>query len=271
MDINTYYAQLTAITGNREMSPVQRIDEAFKLKTQNKPEDSVESARLDSITYSALTAMLDKENAEHAYDTEMLQLLTLTAEAMVDGQIERSLKDYRLNVNPLVKNGKIPFTMIQTAVERIVDALRNTVFNHDRYSILDTLIRRADKVADNGEEYDAEMLAESARELYRLDNLLSIHGADDMAILKFISEDELIEIRNNPTEGHLKKDRIEYTRRWESVYYEVQDRLDEKFKDTPRGMGFCFEYWQAMADLLAREYGILWRNPHQMNPGVIFD
>ena len=265
-----YYEKLLALTGDRSKTAEQRIDEAFALTEQAKPDNDVEAARYDSLTYGVLTAMLDKENENHDYDEEMMQLLTLNAEAMVDGRIERSLRDYRKAVNPLI-GGNVPFATLTTAVERIADALRATVFNHDRYSILDSFIRHAAKIADAGGEYDRKAVADIARELYRLDNLLSIHGADDEAILKFISADELMEIRMNPQEGHLKKDRIEYTRRWEEVYYDVKDELDKQFEGTPRHMGFCFEYWHAMADLLARKYRILWRNPHIMNPHVMFD
>lgn len=271
MEINEYYEQLTAIAGDRRKSAHQRIEESLALKELHRPDAKIPGARFDSVTYGVLTSMLDKENNAHEYDEEMLQLLTLGAEAMVEGEIERSLKDYSKGVTPLIRDGQVPFTLIQTVTERIAAALRQTVFNHDRYSILDSFIRRASKAVDNGEEYDRESVAELARELWRLDNLLSIHGADDDAILRFISDDDYVRIRENPQEGHLRKDRIEYTRRWENVYYDVKDELDERFADTPRGMGFCFGYWQAMTDLLARMYRILWRNPHLMNPNVIFD
>lgn len=271
MDINGLYTQLQTIASDTTKTAEQRIDEAFALKESVKPEDEAEAARFSALTYGVLTAMLDKENGGHDYDLEMIQLLTLNAEAMLEGQIERSLKDYRKAVNPLIKSDRIPFATLTEAVSRITEALRQTVFNHDRYSILDSFIRQAAKVADAGGEVDRKAVAGLAKALYRLDNLLSIHGADDDAILKFISEDEMLKIREEPQEGTLKKDRIEYTRRWEDVYYDVKDELDEYFADTPRHMGFCFEYWHVMADLLARKYNILWRNPHLMNPGVIFD
>lgn len=271
MDINEYYEKLTTLTNDGSKPALGRIEEALALKEAARPDDAVKAARFDSVTYQVLAAMLDRENADHSYDVEMLQVLTLGAEAMVAGQIERSLKDYRLLVDTLIAECTVSFDMLQLTVGRIVAALRKTVYNHDRYGVLDAFIRRAAKAVDNGEEVDRDAVADMARELYRLDNLLSIHGADDEAILKFITEDELLEIRENPQEGYLKKDPIEYSRRWENVYYDVKDELDGRFADTPRGMGFCFEYWHAMADLLAKKYRILWRNPHLMNPDVIFD
>lgn len=271
MTIDEFYNQLMTFTGDKERPVEERIDGALAILKQEKPGDEVVGARFESVTYGLLTSMLDKENACHDHDIEMLQLLTLNAEAMVRGGMERSLKDFRNAVYPLIDGGRVPFGTLVAAVGRIVEALRSTVFNHDRYGILDAFIRHAAKVADTEEKYDREAVADMARMLYRLDNLLSIHGADDEAILKFISEDELLEIMKKPQEGDLKKDRIEYSRRWEDVYYDVEDELAVMFEGTPRCLGFCLEYWHAKSELLARKYRILWRDPHQMNPDVMFD
>lgn len=271
MTIKEFHEQLLTVVNDKNKTAEERINEAFELKERLKPDDETAAARFDSLTYGVLTSMLDKENAAHEHDIEMIQLLTLNAEAMVEGKIERSLKNYSYAVTPLIESGCVPFDILQTAVPRIVEAMRSSVYNHDRYSILDSFIRHAEKAAEAGTDYDRKTLADMARELYRLDNLLSIHGASDDALLKFITVDEMIKIRENPQEGTLKKDRIEYTRRWENVYYDVIDELDEHFADTPRHMGFCFAYWQAMEELLARKYRILWRNPHLMNPRVMFD
>lgn len=271
MDINDYYAELVAVTGDTTKPAQQRIEEAFELKEQRKPAQEVEAARFDSLTYAVLTVMLDKENEDHGHDTEILQLLTLNAEAMVEGKIERSLKGYSRQVDPLIGSDVIPFDVKLTAIDRIADALGDSVYNHDRYSILDHFIRYAAKVADSLGDEERKTVAGLAQQLYRLDNLLSIHGTDDDALLKFISVDDMLKIREKPQEGLLKRDRIEYTRRWEDIYYDVCDELDEYFADTPRHMGFCFRYWQAKEELLARKYGFLWRNPHLMNPGVMFD
>lgn len=36
-------------------------------------------------------------------------------------------------------------------------------------------------------------------------------------------------------------------------------------------MGFCYEFWSEMALLLRQKYGIDRKNPHLMNPGIMFD
>lgn len=69
---------------------------------------------------------------------------------------------------------------------------------------------------------------------------------------------------------HLKFDPVERSQEWEEVIYLVEKECDEILKDEPRGMGFCFMYWSAMGKVLAK-YGINWKSPVVMNPGVLFD
>lgn len=73
-----------------------------------------------------------------------------------------------------------------------------------------------------------------------------------------------------PQEGHLKHDSVEWTARYEEVIDEAVREAEEQLKDVPRGMGFCFAYWPAKREALMKR-GVEWRDPHMMNPGVIFD
>ena len=68
----------------------------------------------------------------------------------------------------------------------------------------------------------------------------------------------------------LKYDPVEDSDAYLSVIDEVERRLYEELKDVPRHMGFCFRYWSAKRELLAK-YGIEWRSPGIMNPRVMFD
>ncbi len=142
MTINEFYNQLLTITGNRDKTVEDRIDNALELNEQVRPDDEVMAARFDSIAYGVVASMLDKENICHTYDVEMMQALTLQAEAMIRGKTERSLKDFRKEVDTLIADGHVPFDTLIMTVGRIVKALRPTVFNHDRYGILDAFIRR---------------------------------------------------------------------------------------------------------------------------------
>lgn len=69
---------------------------------------------------------------------------------------------------------------------------------------------------------------------------------------------------------HLKSAPIERTLQWEQNYYEVEQECDRRLGDTPRGMGFCFAYWNTLKQVLS-ERGILWQSPHELNPRVMFD
>lgn len=71
--------------------------------------------------------------------------------------------------------------------------------------------------------------------------------------------------------GHLKHDPIEWTSQWEEVIDEADEIVYKNLKGQPRGMGFCFAFWHERATVLSEKFGIEWRSPSLMNPGVIFD
>lgn len=73
-----------------------------------------------------------------------------------------------------------------------------------------------------------------------------------------------------PQRGHLKKDPIEWISRWEEVIDEADRKAYRRLAGMPRGMGWCFAFWAERAAAL-REFGIEWRSPSLMNPGVMFD
>ena len=72
-------------------------------------------------------------------------------------------------------------------------------------------------------------------------------------------------------DGHLRKDPIEWTAEYEEVIAEADEKAHALLADEPRGMGFCFVYWPTLQRILFQDYGIRWRSPAEMNPGVIFD
>ena len=72
-------------------------------------------------------------------------------------------------------------------------------------------------------------------------------------------------------EGYLKHDPVEWSTAYEKVIDEVERIVDGELDDHPRGMGFCFAYWSAKKHVLRMKFGIEWRSPSEMNPGVMFD
>ncbi|MGM9788098.1 MAG: hypothetical protein ACI3ZF_04240 [Candidatus Cryptobacteroides sp.] len=85
--------------------------------------------------------------------------------------------------------------------------------------------------------------------------------------IEFADKAELEQIRERDV---LKSDPVEWTAGWEEVIDEADRLAYSKLTDIPRGMGFCFAFWSARTEALA-EFGISWRNPHAMNPRVLFD
>lgn len=71
--------------------------------------------------------------------------------------------------------------------------------------------------------------------------------------------------------GNLKHDPIEWSAEYERIIDDVEKKVGELLSDEPRGMGFCFLYWNTKANVLSEYYGIEWRSPAIMNPGVMFD
>lgn len=69
----------------------------------------------------------------------------------------------------------------------------------------------------------------------------------------------------------MKVDKQETDPKLEKEFEEVEKILEEKFKDSPKGMGFCHVYWHAKKELLKDMYNIDWQSPAELNPHIIFD
>ena len=136
-------------------------------------------------------------------------------------------------------------------------------------------------VVDKLSEYDAprftlEMLRYELKQLQ-----MSEEQSEDLTeeeVQKHIEElERFIDIEHVSYEDYMKRssrhldfDEIERTPLWEKINYQVEAETDKLLGDEPRGMGFCFGYWSAKRGVLAKR-GIEWRDPHQMNPRVLFD
>ena len=136
-------------------------------------------------------------------------------------------------------------------------------------------------VVDKLSEYDMprftlEMLRYELKQLQ-----MSEEQSEDLTeeeVQKHIEElERFIDIEHVSYEDYMKRssrhldfDEIERTPLWEKINYQVEAETDKLLGDEPRGMGFCFGYWSAKRGVLAKR-GIEWRDPHQMNPRVLFD
>lgn len=71
--------------------------------------------------------------------------------------------------------------------------------------------------------------------------------------------------------GIMQTDPVEWSAEYERVIDEADAKIYGMLEEHPRGMGFCHAYWSAKARVLREDYGIEWRSPSAMNPGVLFD
>ena len=68
-----------------------------------------------------------------------------------------------------------------------------------------------------------------------------------------------------------RKNSEETLQKLAKVEKEVEDKLNEIFKDEPQGMGFCHTYWAEKKRILKEDYGIEWYTPAECNPTTMYD
>ena len=70
--------------------------------------------------------------------------------------------------------------------------------------------------------------------------------------------------------GFLYYDDVELTEEYKKIEKKVEAEVERRLSDVPKGMGYCHAFWACKREVLS-EYGIEWRSPSAMNPGVMFD
>lgn len=122
-------------------------------------------------------------------------------------------------------------------------------------------------------EYDIEdmegfencfYLAVKARNYYEPDDCSDLVEIVSGSLLDERIRKLLLSAQEN-RRGFIKNDPVEKTEK----YLAVIDKVEEKIEKTKQ-MDFCLEKWDLKAQFLF-EFGILWRSPAQLNPGVMFD
>lgn len=212
----------------------------------------------------------ESEDVAHR-DTELLCGATLLAEAYEKVSDYAEVRRAAELACEILDEGKADARMSLDALERIAEAVKGTPYNYLLRDLLRRLILRAAQDPAELKDYKRD-----AEYLLKLDILLEPDPFDrpDKKLMEILSgmftSEELVKIISNPSVGHLRRDRVEYTRKWEAIAGEVERKLDEMFKHERRHMGFCFRYWAAKEELL-KTYGIEWNSPGAMNPGVHFD
>lgn len=271
--------EVKGIVSDSLMSIDDRIDAVLSLtpaedvKDENK-EDKAARLDLTAFCFKSLIGMIIEEKEIAAYTEELFELYALLAETYDELGDYRPLDRLSFDVREAMRDERISWDVIEETVPRIIDVLSDSVYHYETYYLLMAYILRAYKEG----KLDSSMKGR-VRNALKLNLLLEDrnwsyqwHDRDFQdAIASLFTKEDLLKIIIRPDIGHLKKDPVEYTRRWEEIYYDVEKRLDERFANAPRHMGFCFRYWSAKRELLEEEYGIEWKSPSQMNPGVMFD
>lgn len=251
-----------------------RIERVITLQEETEDLEKAESLEADAACYSALIEMLHAEHANLSNALELLQLYALLAETYDEMEDYHPIKEIAYKVRDIIRCDEAPWKALEETVPRLIDAVNDTVYNHASYDLTLMFLRKAFK-----EGKLDESLKGRARRLLKLRILLEdADGFDSFfsrelqeAIAAMFTNQELMKIIMDPSIGHLRCDPMEYTYRWEDIYYRMERKLKERFANAPRHMGFCFKYWNAKQELLKQEYGIDWKSPSQMNPRVMFD
>lgn len=124
--------------------------------------------------------------------------------------------------------------------------------------------------------------AEMMRQARREERIRNLHGhelsAEEDVVAEIARYEHNIALADagrfneidNKSRSGLKHDPIEWSRAYEEVIDEVSREADAALASHPRGMGFCFADWYHREQALSAR-GIAWKNPHIMNPRVMFD
>ena len=259
---------------NNRLGVEERIDRVFQMLDEHHDIYKSDDGGEEITAYSELIEMLKEENKDHEFDLQYLQLLTLLAEQYVKFKEYRKLKQVAFDTLDLLKEESTPYDCLEYTIPRITSALEYSVFNHYLFEILLYFLREAFKSGKLDEELKSEAKQVLKLNILLQDNHINFRMFDKNfveALTKLFTPQELMNIILHPSLSSLKVDPVEYTWEWENIFYQVEDELNFLLSEVPRGMGFCFNYWNTKEELLKKKYNINWKSPSMMNPHVMFD
>lgn len=144
---------------------------------------------------------------------------------------------------------------LQWAASRLAD----TLYGHPRLKVellelclilMHRIEARSEHESDSSEELELE---------------ISFLGKN----IAYADRGELDRISNG--DSLLKHDPVEWTARWEEIIDDADRKVEERLSGCQRGMGYCHALWHMRMQVLEDDYGMVWRSPAVMNPGVMFD
>lgn len=274
MDNKDVKARIEEITKDKALTIEKRIDTILELYQEPLTEDEQQSSDMEIFVFTALINMIQNDDKRSEYTDELLELLALLADAYADNENYRSLKSIADQTLDLMRHDEVTWEDMEEPVSQIMDILGDTVYHHDLYEMLILYLHAAYKAGKLGNDLKGWI-----RKMLKLRILLEdgrwcdymLKGDMQSAISRLMTSEELLKIILSPEIGGRKNDPVEYTSEWEDIYYEVEDELNRRFANAPKGRGFCYSYWRAKKELLKDKYDIDWRTPAQMNPRIKFD
>lgn len=275
MEIKELRARIDGIVCDSSMSVDDRLEAILCLADDDEERDPDES---DILIYTSVIEILKEECLKDINDHNRLRTLfqfyVLLAEVYDEMEDYRPMAKLAADLLYLMRYGIVPAEIYSETIPRFTSALGNSVYNHALYEVLLLYVRAV--VRENPEDDSLKPLAKKLLKLHILldetDRRDNLWDKDlEKAISSLFTAEELVQIIVNPKIGHLKRDPVEYTRRWEDIFYDVEAETDRHFANFPRQRGLCFRIWNFKRDLLREKYGIEWHSPSQMNPRVRFD
>jgi len=152
----------------------------------------------------------------------------------------------------------------------------NMIRNYEKaFAVLDGGAVNIADIATNEESKDLWGNLE-----YHLGMLLKIYkktgkekeAADLLIVIQKVMPDSFDKIKKKAENDRgLKRDPVEYTEKYMAILPELETKIEKRTKDIRRTLGSCFIYWDIKKEILKKDYGIEWKSPATLNPGVKFD
>ena len=273
MSIEEKKTRIQNICNDKNLSVNEKIDAILAIHREVE-EDTTDSYQVGCTAYESIRQILLDENDENYYDYDLLMCDCLLAEAYWHVQkswlvAPLAQEVYYILLSFDTTDANVLQTVIQI-LDRICYVLKGT--GHSR--LLMKLYAMQYRFEQKKVEPDNDELRSVAADLISLVSLTgytAYYKPLEAGITLLLGQKEVDELMRNPKVGHLKVDPVEYTESWEKIIDDVEAEIDSMLEHEPRGMGFCFHYWSVKKNLLSEKYGIEWRSPALMNPGVMFD
>ena len=222
-------SKIRDIVSDSSDSVENRIERLIGLRDELDGLEKEDALQADALCFSSLIEMLEDEHANLSNALDLLQLFALLAETYVDMEEYRPVKDIAYRVRDIIRCDEAPWDVLEETVPRIIDAVNETVYNHASYDLTLMFLRKAFKVGKLDDR-----LKGRARRLLKLRILLEDADTHECffskdlqdAMAALFTPQELMKIIMDPGIGRLRCDPVEYTCRWEDVYYDVERKLD---------------------------------------------